>query len=137
MILIIPQFADVRNTKQTNFKNKNCLNPSKINGFKLKSNICYCKRVGRIPLKIDVSKDTGNGITFERTTLSPDKLPTMTLLGIIKKNTAAAMIKVPIVIIPYCFIFFVLKILFYHAYHSTARFFYSANFAFIQRHSIV
>lgn len=45
MILIIPQFADVRNTKQTNFKNKNCLNPSKINGFKLKSNICYCKRV--------------------------------------------------------------------------------------------
>lgn len=48
MILIIPQFADVRNTKQTNFKNKNCLNPSKINGFKLKSNICYCKRVERV-----------------------------------------------------------------------------------------
>lgn len=48
MILIIPQFADVRNTKQTNFKNKNCLNPSKINGFKLKSNICYCKRVEEI-----------------------------------------------------------------------------------------
>ena len=39
-----------------------------------------------------VSIDTGKGTKWERTIATPAMLPTVTLLGIIKKNTAIATI---------------------------------------------
>ena len=65
--------------------------------------------ISNAAFKINVITDIGSGIKFASTITRPDKLPTITLLGIMKKYTAIEIMKIPSVMMPYSLINFFLS----------------------------